>query len=259
MKHGLLRLGVLLGLGWSAATAAPVPVIEAGQPALTPQSIKALENRLSALESQNQNQGVLALYSEIEQLKSELARLKGAQEELLHRLALAEQRQKDLYADLDGRLKGLAVAQTKASQAVVTTPSAAAPATGETVVPENETKVYEDALAAVKAGNHQAAIIGLQTFLKNQPNSALASNAQYWIGFSQFSMGDFKAAAESHQKLIQAYPDSPKVPDAMLGMARAKLQLNDAKAAQSTLDQIVKQYAGSKAAENAQKLLSTLK
>ena len=89
--------------------------------------------------------------------------------------------------------------------------------------------------------------------------SSLAGNAQYWIGFSHFSLGDHKAAAESHQKLMQVYPTSPKVPDAMLGLARAQIQLGETKAAQSTLQLIVSQHAGTKVAESAQKLLATLK
>ncbi|NWG87444.1 MAG: tol-pal system protein YbgF [Hydrogenophilaceae bacterium] len=251
------RLTLLLCLAWGTAAAAPAPVTEAGQPqpAALMQAIKALEDRFAKLEGQLENQGLLTLFNEVEQLKAELAKLKGTQEELGHRLATAEKRQKDFYTDLDGRLKELA--QAKASPVV--TPTAPSAPAAEAAASENETKAYQDAFAAIRAGNYQAAIKDFQAFLKAYPNSSLAGNAQYWIGFSQFSLGDFKATLESHQKLLQAYPDSPKAPDAMLGLARARMQLGDNKAAQATLEQIIKQYAGSRAAENAQKLLATLK
>jgi tol-pal system protein YbgF len=248
------RLTLLLCLAWGTAGAAPAPVTEAGQaqPAALMQALKALEDRFSKLEGQLENQGVLALFNEVEQLKAELAKLKGAQEELNHRLATAEKRQKDFYTDLDGRLKELAARPAPAA------PAAATPTT-DAGASEQETKAYQDAFAAIRAGNYQVAIKDFQAFLKAYPNSALAGNAQYWIGFSQFSLGDYKATVESHQRLLQLYPDSPKAPDAMLGLARARMQLGDNKAAQATLEQIVKQHAGSRAAENAQKLLSTLK
>lgn len=249
------RLTLLLCLAWGTAGAAPAPVVEAGQPQSTAlQAVKALEERFAKLESRLENQGLLALFNEVEQLKAELAKLKGAQEELGHRLATADKRQQDFYTDLDSRIKALSQAKTAPAAA----PAASAPVDGGAVA-EDETKAYQEAFAAIRAGNYSVAIKDFRAYLKAYPSGSLASNAQYWIGFSQFSLGDFKATVESHQKLLQLYPDSPKAPDAMLGLARARMQLGDNKAAQATLEQIVKQYAGSRAAENAQKLLSTLK
>ncbi|MEW5891989.1 MAG: tol-pal system protein YbgF [Pseudomonadota bacterium] len=250
------RLTFLLCLVWGTAGAAPAPVTEAGQAqaASLAQAFRALEERFAKLEGQLQNQGLLALFNEVEQLKAELARLKGVQEELGHRLASAEQRQKDFYTDLDNRLKELAQAR-----AAPVTPAAPAGAAAEAGVTERETKAYQEAFGAVRAGNYPVAVKAFQDFLKAYPASSLASNAQYWIGFSQFSLGDYKATVESHQRLLQAYPDSAKAPDAMLGLARARMQLGETKAAQATLEQIVRQYPGSRAAENAQKLLTTLK
>ena len=248
------RLTLLLCLVWGTAGAAPAPVTEAGQPqpAALMQALKALEDRFAKLEGQLQNQGLLALFNEVEQLKAELARLKGVQEELGHRLASAEQRQKDFYTDLDNRLRELA-------KAAPVSPAPPAGAAAEVGVAEQEAKAYQEAFGAVRAGNYPVAVKAFQDFLKAYPASSLASNAQYWIGFSQFSLGDYKATVESHQRLLQVYPDSAKAPDAMLGLARARMQLGETRAAQATLEQIVKQYPGSRAAENAQKLLATLK
>lgn len=273
MKHCVVRAAALLCLVWGAAWAAPVvPIVEAGnresRPVEPPQTLPALAERLARLEAQYQSQSLLPLFNEIERLKAEVARLKGAQEELGHQLTLADKRQKDLYADLDGRLKTLNEDVAKASAAAMAAvASAAAPAAQQPGLPgaadaapsESETKAYQDAFGAVRAGNYKAAIEGFQGFLKAYPASSLAGNAQYWIGSSHFSLGEHKAAAESHQKLIQTYPNSPKVPDAMLGLARSQIQLGDTKAAQATLQQLISQNAGTKVAENAQKLLSTLK
>lgn len=259
-----LKAAVLLCLVWGAAWAAPVPITEAGgresRPAEPPQTLSALAERLARLESQLQSQGLLALLNDFEQLKAEVARLKGVQEELTHRLALADKRQKDLYGDIDARLKEVSQAQAKAAAAAAAVQAQPAiPAVGDGNPTENETKAYQDAFGAIRSGNYKVAIGDFQAFLKAYPNSTLAANAQYWIGFSYFSLGEFKAAVESHQKLLQLYPTSPKAPDAMLGLARAQIQLGDGKAAQLTLQQIIGQNPGTKVAENAQKLLATLK
>lgn len=272
MKHHAVRVAALLCLVWGTAWAAPVvPIVEAGnresRPVEPPQTLPALAERLARLEAQYQSQSLLPLFNEIERLKADVARIKGVQEELGHQLALADKRQKDLYADLDGRLKVLNEEVTKVSAAAAAAASVPTPATQQTGLPgvadaapsESETKAYQDAFGAVRAGNYKAAIEGFQGFLKAYPVSGLAGNAQYWIGSSYFSLGEHKAAAESHQKLIQTYPSSPKVPDAMLGLARSQIQLGDTKAAQATLQQLISQNAGTKVAENAQKLLSTLK
>jgi len=272
VKGQPLKVAVLLCLVWGAAWAAPVPIIEAGgrelRPAEPAQTLPALAERLARLEAQFQTQGLLSLLNEIEQLKSEIAHLKGTQEELGHQLAVADKRQKDLYADIDVRLKALKDDLDKTAAAAAAASAAAAsasaaqpglPAGADANPSEAETKAYQDAFGAIRGGNYKVAIGDFQSFLKTYPGSSLAGNAQYWIGFSYFSLGDFKAAAESHQKLMQLYPTSPKVPDAMLGLARAQIQLGDSKAAQLTLQQIVSQNPGSKAAENAQKLLATLK
>lgn len=261
-----LKVAILLCLAWGAAWAAPAPIIEAGgrelRPSEPPQTLSALAERLAKLEAQFQSQGLLALLNDFEQLKAEVARLKGMQEELTHQLALADKRQKDLYGDIDARLKELSQAQAKAAAAAAAAPAQiqpAAPMTGDGGLTESETKAYQDAFGAIRSGNYKVAIGDFQAFLKAYPNSTLAANAQYWIGFSYFSLGEFKAAVESHQRLLQLHPASPKAPDAMLGLARAQIQLGDNKAAQLTLQQLISQNPGTKVAENAQKLLATLK
>ena len=221
---------------------------QAGDP--TQRRLAALEERLARMEAQSQSQGLLQLLDQVEQLKAELARLRGQQDELGHRLSVTERRQKELYVDLDGRMKELA-SRPVAPAGVVNVPSAPSV--------EDEAKVYQVAFEQIRLGNYKAAIVAFAAFIKTHPTGALAGNAQYWIGFSHFSLGEFKEAIAAHQRLIQAYPDSAKVPDAMLGLGRAQLQLGDAAAGKATLEQIVAKYPATKAAENAGKLLAAQK
>jgi tol-pal system protein YbgF len=230
--------------------------------------VQAQSDRIAKLEAQLQNQGLLSMLNQLEALKSDVAMLRGTQEEQAHRLDLADKRGKDLYADLDERLKDVANRPMSApadsirlqpSQSLIGAPagpaSPAASADGEA-----EAKAYEVAHGLIKAGKYKEAIGAFQAFLNQYPTSALAPNALYWMGISQVTgLSDFKAAAESYQRLLKDFPVSPKAPDALLSLARAQVQLDDKEAARTTLNQLQTKYPLSKAAENGKKLLATLK
>lgn len=227
-----------------------------------PAQLRQIGERLDALEKQSRNQGVLTLFNQVAELKTEVARLRGQVEESVHKQQLADKRTKDLYGDLDTRLKGLG----KPAPAPAATPSAApradsAPppaATSKPAAPavdaDAEAKSYEAAIGLIKEGNYPAATQAFQGFLHTFPSAALASNALYWLGLSQFSQGDVKAAAATQQRLLKEYPLSAKVPDAMVNLARSLMQLGDAEASRRLLDKVVAEHPASKAADTARKM-----
>jgi tol-pal system protein YbgF len=221
-----------------------------------------LAERLTALESQTQNQGVLTLLNQISELKQEVARLRGQQEELAHQQQIAEKRVKDFYADIDAKLKAMAKAPPGPQAAAVAPPApprveATAPAKAVAPVandPDAEGKAYEAALSLVKDGNYSAAVKAFQGFVQSYPGAPLVANALYWLGLSQFSLGDFKSASSTQQRLLKEYPQSPKVPDAMVNLARASGQLGEAEASKRWLERVIAEHPGSKAAETARKM-----
>lgn len=226
-------------------------------------SLVAQEERIARLESQLQNQGLLNLLNQVESLKAEVARLRGGQEEQVYKLDLADKRARDLFADLDGRLKDLA------SRPLTPPPDAVrlqvAPSLVSAVPPpapvdsESEARAYETAQALVKVAKYKEAVAAFQAFLKQYPNGQLAANAWYWTGFAHVGMSDFKAGLASFQRLLKDFPASPKAPDAMLSMARAQIQMYEPELARATLEQLIDKYPQSKAAEGGKKLLTTLK
>lgn len=222
------------------------------------QDIKAVEDRLARLEAMLNNQGLLGLLNQVNELKAEVARMRGAQEEQAHALGLAEKRQKELYADLDARIRELANRPVAApAEAVRLQPSKSltpAPADAQA-----ESKAYEAALGHFRVGDYPTAVSSFQVFLKDYPDAAMASNAYYWLGLAHASLGDYASAVKAYQKLLKDFPSSNKAPDAMVSLARSQLQLGDAAAAREMLDQVLLKYPQTRAAENARKLLATLK
>lgn len=222
------------------------------------QDMRALEDRFRRIESQLSSQGLLNLLNQITELKAEIARLRGQQEELQNTLAQTQRRQKDLYEDLDSRIRELAnrpQPAVSAAEAIQLQPS-------RTLLGGDgpgETRSYEAALAQFRAGDYAGAVRGFQALLRDYPNGSLASNALYWLGLAQATLGNYPAAVEAYQRLLNDFPTSSKVPDAMLSLARARIQTGETAAAQTLLDQLVARFPQSRAAENARRLLATLR
>lgn len=233
-------------------------VVEMDRPLqISQQSSGALEGHLAQPENLvQQNQNVLGMLKEIETLKAEVAKLRGLTEVQAHQLDTLDKRQTDLYADLDQRLTDLAK-ETKAAQMVVPVPApSVAVSPPDTQV---ESAAYEAALKLFREDSYKSAIAGFKAFLKTYPDSALAPNAQYWIGYSYYALKDYKSALAQQQKLVAVYPASAKVPDALLNIATNEIALNKLAAARKTLEQLVTQYPGTPAATLASRRLATLK
>ena len=218
------------------------------------QQNEALAARLSRIEeslkSAASSNPALELAQQLELMRQELKQLRGQMEVLGNDMQLAAKRQRDMYVDLDSRLKR--VEQPAAA-------GAAAPAQGAAAAPPAEASAYEAAQGQRRIGNYQGAIAGFQNFIAQYPKSQLAPRAQYWIGDSYYNLRDFKSAIANQQKLISAWPDSATVPDAMLNIASCQLELGDAAGAKRTMDGLVARYPATEAAEKARRRLATLK
>lgn len=274
------RLVALLIVAFAGAT----PAWADSDPA---RQMQAFDTRLTRLEGAMQNQELLGLLKEVETLKAELARLRGQAEVHAHQLDTLGKRQNDLYVDLDQRLGELAKTARPPETATVATPAPAvapAPATAQAAPapapagpaatvpaaapaaaampqldPLVESRSYETALAHFREGNYVNAIAGFRGFLKAYPESALAANAQYWIGYSYYALKDYKSALAHQQKLLAAYPTSAKVPDAMLNIATNQIALDNLDTAKKTLQELVAKYPGTQAATLASRRLGALK
>src|SRR5271157_2940348 len=67
----------------------------------------SLNERLAALESTVKSQGLVDLLHDVDDIKADVAKLRGQYEVLTYELDQAQKRQRDLYLDLDGRLRKL--------------------------------------------------------------------------------------------------------------------------------------------------------
>lgn len=209
----------------------------------------ALEKRIAAIEAVVQGQGLVDMQNQIELLKQEVANLKGDLELAQHNLDATQQRQKDLYTDTDGRLRKLETGPA---------PVASVPAPAPVPVEEKDVKAFADADALSKAAKHKEAFAAFDAFLKDYPNSKLAPDALYGMGYSQFALKNYKSSIATQQKVLDLHPDSAKVPDAMYSIANSQIQLGQVANAKKTLRDLIAKFPNADVAPNAQKRLKML-
>jgi len=237
-----------------------------------------LEARLAAIEGQLKNQGLVDLLSHVEQLKTDVARLRGQIEVLINEQDQLQKRQRDLYIDLDSRLRRLeggpganvppasgsapgvpsaaASPGTAAPQPPAAAASLAAPPAAGTPDSGLEQRAYDLALDQFKAANYPGAIASFTAFVKTYPKSGLASSAYYWIGNSQFAQRDYKGAIATQRQLIIAFPGNAKIPDALLNIAASQFEMGDAAASRRTLEELIAKHPQSDAAVKAKQRLA---
>ena len=217
-------------------------------------------------ESVGKSQGLLDLFREIEGLKQELAKMRGQIEVLNNGIETTQKRQKDLYVDLDTRLRRLetppAASSNVGDPASASAGAGSAPGAGSTAASganTAEARAYDAAQNLRRIGNYQGAIVAFQNFIKQYPKSPLASSAQYWIGDSYYNMRDFRLAIANQRAVLKSYPDSAKVPDALLNIASSQAELGETAAARKTMEEIVAKHPSSDAAEKARRRIASFK
>ncbi len=222
-------------------------------------SQQALEQRILSVENVIKSQGLMDLLSQIDRLNEELNKLKGELDVAQHNIEVSQQRQKDLYADTDSRLRNIESGNAS--------PANTAPENKEppvqmiitaTAEASAESKAFDSAQALLQTGKYKDAFDAFDKFLQTYSNSKQVPNAQYGLGFSQFSLKNYKAAIATQQKLISQFPDSAKVPDALFNIANCQIQLSDIEGAKKSLRDLIAQHPTSELIPNAKRRLAVL-
>ena len=232
-----------------------------------------LDARLSKIERVISNQSLLDLANQIEALRSDVRSMHNEVDELTHSVENGRKQQRDLYADLDRRLKALEArggaaapsgsvrnggdgAAPEAGAAAQSAGGGGAP--GLPVPGGTDTANYQAAFALLKDSQYENAIAGFQQFLAAFPESGLAENAQYWLGEAYYVNKNYLEAMAAFQRVVDKYPQSRKVPDALLKIGYCDYELKQWQAAHDVLSQVASSYPDTPAGNLAQQRLAKL-
>jgi tol-pal system protein YbgF len=228
-------------------------------PAEDPVQVKLndLDARLARIERVVSNQSLLQLANEVEALRSDVRTMRNDIDQLGHNLETSRKQQRDLYADLDQRLKSLG--SRNAPPAAGTPRAAASGAASNLPVPDGSDKAnYQAAFALLKDSQYDRAIAAFQEFLVSFPDSALADNAQYWLGEAYYVNKSFPEALSAFQRVVDKYPQSRKLPDALLKIGYCDYELKQWQAAKVALSQVASSFPDAPAGHLAQQRLEKM-
>lgn len=285
-----IRSTVVIGIAVMAGAMLPPPLLGAGAPPIVesqplprPGAAGSAAGQAAAVrEVQQDNQILMEMYSRLEALQREVQELRGALEVQEHRSISLEQRQRELYVDIDRRLRRIEETASTATPPVgeggVAPILAPVPApapvpvlqegreTGAGLAPaavapdtQAERQAYERAFDVIKAGRHEEAIAEFRSFLSRYPDSTYSANAQYWLGEANYVLRRFEEAADEFSKVLQFYPDSAKASDAMLKLGFSQYELQRWSDASATLQQVIERYPSSTARQLAEGRLQRMR
>ena len=211
--------------------------------------LEEMERRLGALERILASGSLIELTVQVDDLQRETADIRGRTETLEHESTGTLDRQRDLYVDLDDRIRELERnMQSRPTQV----------ANGNMVVPGqlpvpggSDRENYEAAFELLKEQQYEAAGVAFQQFMTSFPNSPLADNAQYWLAEAYYVTDRFEEALIQFQIVLSGYPRSRKIPDALLKIGYSNYELGRWDDARRALQQVQANHAESTAARLA--------
>ena len=119
-------------------------------------------------------------------------------------------------------------------------------------------RLYDRIMDEYKHRDYEAAIAGFRLFIELHSQSALAANAQYWIGECQYRTRRYRDALKSFYDVVSNYPLSPKLAASTLKLGQTYTKLGDHEKARLMFDRVVDQYPDSSEAELARKAIEAV-
>lgn len=214
-----------------------------------------LIERLNSVESQIETHAQLqtGMNQLLIELQKEVKELRGIVEEHQFKLKQIEDRQRDLYRDIENRFNALKDSQPSEDSppSAATKPavkSQAAPSKQPTAKPvkssPSEHEAFNNAFQLVRSKDYQQAVTEFEAFLKTYPQGAYAANSRFWMGQIYFVQSQFDQAAEQFELLRKNFADSPKLAAATLKLADIKMQKQQWQAAQTLYQEILDKHTG---------------
>jgi tol-pal system protein YbgF len=252
--------------------------------------LKSLSEEMTRMGRLVDNRAMLDMIQQVDEISEEIGLLRGEIEIQGNDINEIKKRQRELYLDIDRRLRDIesgatassgltSVPQVSGSASAGTATSGAQqapavePSTGQattssqsatppvtpSVTQSEEKAAYQAAFDTLKEGRYKKAKAELKSFLDKFPNSSYAGNAQYWLGEAHYVTRDFEQGIVDFQKVMNNYPSSNKMPDAMLKLGYTYYELKQYEKAKAILQDLRTRYPQATAARLATKRLDRIR
>ena len=256
------------------------------------EQLSKLTEDMSRLGRLIDNRAMLDMIQLVDQLSDEISQLNGAIEQQGYDIEGIKKRQRELYLDIDRRLRDLesgAAAQAAVGSinvpqietptvpatssqppapppqpveqpaATTTQQTTASIAPAPSVTQSEEKAAYQAAFDTLKEGRYKKAKTELKTFLGKYPTSTYAGNAQYWLAEAHYVTRNFDQGIVEFKKVLDNYPASNKVPDAMLKLGYTFYELKQFPQAKQILTDLRAKFPNETASRLAAKRLDRIR
>ncbi len=247
-QRGLpLVVFLLLALSFGAAPAAALAQSQAGE-----------ARQVAQAEPGQSNRGMVQLLNQVEALNGELNRLRGQIEVLTNDIANAQKRQRDMYVDLDTRLRrieqsrieqgssarkeqeGLAALEErlrKLEQGTASASNIPTPVASVTVAPPANPPVPSVAPAASAATLSAPSPVGTTQAPSSLPPASLSATDQaaiqraYENAFGNYQKADYAGAIRAFDLFLKTYPKHALAANAQYWIGESYYHQRDYRAA----------------------------
>ncbi len=189
---------------------------------------------------------MLDLQGQLDQMRSEIALLRGANEQLVRDLSAVQQQYKNAVQSFDDRFRQFEPQKVSVDGR-------------EFMAERPEKQGFDAALAIFRTGEFLASQTAFLDFLKRYPQSGYGPSALFWLGNAQYATRNYKDAMDNFRSLIASDPEHARAAEAVLSIANCQTELKDMRGAKKTLEDLLKAYPASEAASAAKERLARLK
>lgn len=222
------------------------------------------------IDTQHVNTDNAAILEKLQNLQQELQELRGQLEVQAHDLKLLQQQQQAFYKDIDSRLHApslqnakkegkdeVSLAPGKPPQQPPRLTKQSARSTSH-ANPAEEQISYLAAYELVKNKQYEDALMAMQAFVNQYPQSGYTANAQYWLGELFLVKKDYPQAINHFEAVLEHFPSSSKSAASMLKIGYALAAEGKIDEAKQKLQQVIKNYPDTNTAQLAATKLESL-
>ena len=225
------------------------------------------EGLKEALKEASNSQPLLNLFSQLEALKLEMNKLRGQLEVMNNNLENTAKRQRDMYLDLDTRLRRFEQQGTPAPASAPLTPAAplaGAPPTSAPSTPSGASPPAPPAAPPVPAAAKPTVAGAASAALSAAPAAVAvvsvdngAETRAYEAAQGQRRAGNYQGAIVAFQNFIKQYPKSNLAPRAQYWIGDSYFNLRDFKLAIASQQALISAYPDSPTVPDAMLNIAT--
>lgn len=193
----------------------------------------------SQQEVTNTRRQLLEMTNQLDQLRREVATLRGDNERLLYELGQIQRQTDERLRPFEPILVSMDGLEFEA-------------------FPE-ESQVFDAAMAALRASQFARAADLFAQMRERYPASGYMGHVLYWEGNAHYAARQYEPAVQSFDRLIKAFPQHPKTPESLLSLASCYVELKNVRASRSALEKLVADYPDTEAAVTARERLARLR